>query len=174
MVTTDLVAQAGEFYAHHEGLLRPLLRVGPLLGGVVLVAWRVRETRVPLTERAIVIPPIAMSTGAAMFALPAARIPWTWGLAAFLLGLLVLAWPLVRSSRLTVRDGTVYMQRSRAFLGILLALFAVRILAHEEIGHLISPLQTASLFFLLAFGMIVHWRAAMWVAYRRLVRGGAP
>jgi membrane protein CcdC involved in cytochrome C biogenesis len=61
------------------------------------------------------------------------------------------------------------MQRSRAFLGILLALLAVRLLLHDYIGHLISPLQTAAVFYLLAFGMIVRWRWTMYRQYQALV-----
>lgn len=163
-----------ELYLRYETVLRPLLRIGPIFGGVALLAWRVRETRVPVTERAILIPPLAMSTGFGIFLAPLARVPWTWALGALAFGLLVLAWPLVRSSRLTVREGVVYMQRSRAFLAILLGMLALRLLLHDYIGHLISPLQTASLFYLMAFGMIVHWRLGMLRAYRRIMVGGAP
>lgn len=158
-----------DLYLSYEPILKPVLRIGPVFGGAALLAWRVRETRVPVTEKSILIPPFAMSTGFGLFFAPMARMPWIWAAGAFLCGLLVLAWPLVRSSRLEMRDGVVYMQRSRAFLAILLGLLALRLLLHEEIGHLISPLQTAGLFYLLAFGMIVHWRARMYVDYTRLV-----
>lgn len=158
-----------DLYLSYEPVLKPVLRIGPIFGGAALLAWRVRETRVPVTEKGILIPPFAMSTGFGMFFAPMARVPWWWAVAAFLTGLLVLAWPLVHSSKLERRDGVVYMQRSRAFLAILLGLLALRLLLHEEIGHLISPLQTAALFYLLAFGMIVHWRARMFRDYRRLV-----
>jgi len=66
----------------------------------------------------------------------------------------------------------VYMRRSRWFLAILLILFAIRLLLHDYIGHLISPLQTASVFYLMAFGMIVRWRAGMYREYRRIAGGG--
>lgn len=157
-----------DLYLRYESILRPVLRIGPVFGGLAVLAWRVREQRVPVTARAIVIPPLAMSTGFAMFASPLTRVPWSWGIGAFLSGLLLLAWPLVRSSRLELRDGVVYMKRSRALLAILLVLLAIRLLLHDWIGHLISPLQTAALFYLLAFGMIVHWRAAMFRRYRRI------
>ncbi len=162
-----------DLYLSYEPILRPALRIGPIVGGAILLAWRVRETRVPVTERSILIPPFAMSTGFGMFFAPMARVPWWWAVGAFLTGLLVLAWPLVRSSRLELRQGVVYMQRSRAFLAILLGLLALRLLLHEEIGHLISPLQTAAIFYLLAFGMIVHWRARMFRDYRRLLQPSA-
>lgn len=158
-----------DLYLQYEPILRPALRIGPLVGGAVLLAWRVRETRVPVTERSILIPPVAMSTGAAIFFAPMARVPWLWAIGAFLAGLLVLAWPLIRSSRLELREGVVYLKRSRAFLAMLLGLLALRVLLHEEVGHVISPLQTAGLFFLLAFGMILHWRVRMLREYRALV-----
>ncbi len=158
-----------ELYAHYLPILRPILRIGPIFGGIAMLAWRVRETRVPITLRAIVIPPVAMSTGFFMFLAPMTRVPWTWAVAALLLGLFVLSWPLVRSSRLEARDGVVYMKRSRAFLAILLLLLAFRLGLHDYIGHVISPLQTASLFYLMAFGMIGRWRIGMYHQYQRMV-----
>jgi membrane protein CcdC involved in cytochrome C biogenesis len=98
-----------------------------------------------------------------------ARVPWTWAAGAFLLGAFVFSWPLTHTSRLEPRDGHVYMKRSPWFLAILLGLLAIRLLLHDYIGHLISPLQTAAVFFLLAFGMIVRWRTGMYRQYRALV-----
>ena len=158
-----------DLWLHYGRLLTPVLRIGPILGGLGLLLWRVQETRMPVSVKSIVIPPLGMSTGLGMFFAPATRVPWTWGLAAFAAGALVLAWPLLRSSRLESRDGVVYMQRSRAFLLILVGLFALRVGLHDYIGHLITPLQTAAVFYLMAFGMIVRWRATLYVAYQRLM-----
>ena len=97
-------------------VLRAILRVGPVLGGVALLLWRVRETQVPITVTSIVIPPLAMSSAFGMFLAPLTRIPWSWAVSALLFGLVVLSWPLVRSSRLELREGVVYLKRSRAFL----------------------------------------------------------
>ena len=47
-------------------VLRAILRVGPVLGGVALLLWRVRETQVPITVTSIVIPPLAMSSAFGM------------------------------------------------------------------------------------------------------------
>lgn len=158
-----------DLYLRFEPVLRPLLRVAPLVGGGVILVWRMRETRVPVTPKSILIPPVAMSTGAAMFLAPMARVPWSWAVGAFLAGFLVLSLPLVHSSKLEARDGHVYMRRSPWFLAILLGLLGLRLVLHDYIGHLISPLQTAGVFFLLAFGMIVRWRSDMYRQYRRLV-----
>ena len=162
-----------ELYAQYQPIIRPALRIGPIFGGIAMLAWRVRETRVPVSRNAIIIPPLAMSTGFMMFIVPMMRIPWLWAISAFLLGFLGLSWPLVRSTRLEPRDGVVWMKRSRAFLMILLVLLAIRLALHDYIGHIISPLQTASVFYLLAFGMIVRWRLVMYRQYQRIVTAPA-
>lgn len=162
-----------ELYAQYQPIIRPALRIGPIFGGIAMLAWRVRETRVPVSRNAIIIPPLAMSTGFMMFIVPMMRVPWLWAISAFLLGFLVLSWPLVSSTRLEPRDGVVWMKRSRAFLMILLVLLAIRLALHDYIGHIISPLQTASLFYLLAFGMIVRWRLVMYLQYQRIVTAPA-
>lgn len=140
-----------------------------LAGGAAMLAWRVRETTRAVTERAIVIPPLAMSTGFAMFAAPSARVPWTWAAAAFLVGALLLSYPLARTSRLTRRGDAVVLQRSPAFLVILVGLLVVRLALRGWVEQVVSPIQTGAIFFVLAYGMIVRWRLGMWREYRRLV-----
>ena len=46
------------------------------------------------------LPPLAMSTGFVMFLSPEFRVPWSWAAGAFVLGALVLSYPLLRTSRL--------------------------------------------------------------------------
>src|SRR5690349_10871865 len=93
-----------------------------------MIAWRVRETSTPVSTRKIVAPPLGMSTGLAMFLSPAVHVPWSWAATALLFGAVVLAIPLGRTSRLVRSGDVVLMQRSRAFLWILLGLVAVRLL----------------------------------------------
>jgi membrane protein CcdC involved in cytochrome C biogenesis len=143
--------------------------LGAVLGAAAMLAWRVREASTPVSARKIVAPPLGMSTGFLMFLAPAARVPWTWATGAFAIGALVLSIPLARTSTLVRRGDEVVMQRSRAFVWILLALFAVRLAARAWIERRVTPVQTGALFFVLAFGMIVRWRAGMLLAYRRLV-----
>jgi membrane protein CcdC involved in cytochrome C biogenesis len=81
----------------------------------------------------------------------------------------VLSYPLLRTSRLTREGDLVMMRRSRAFMLILLALLAVRLAARDYVGQLLPVTQTAAVFFILAFGMIVRWRTWMLAEYRRLV-----
>lgn len=141
-----------------------------VLGTLGVLAWRLRESRRAVSTRSIVVPPLGMSTGFSMFVMPGFRVPWSWGLAAFAFGALVLAYPLLASTRLT-RDGNrIMMRRSRAFIAIILALAALRFALRAYVGEFLSVQQTAGLFFVLAFGMIVRWRASMLLEYRRMVR----
>ncbi len=132
------------------------------------MAWRIQESRSAVTLRKIVIPPLGMATGFCMFVVPAFRVPWVWALGAFILGALVLAYPLVRTSRLTMDGDTVMMRRSAAFFVVVVVLAIVRFFARGYLDSFISLEQTAALFFVLAFGMILRWRMSMFFQYRRL------
>ena len=147
---------------------RPLLLAATLAGAAAVIAWRLRESSRPVTARAIVAPPLGMSTGFLMFLAPAARIPWAWAGAAFALGALVFSVPLARTSRLARVGDAVVMQRSKAFLWILLGLVAVRFVLRAYVEQVVTPIQTGAIFFVLAFGMVLRWRAAMLLAYLRL------
>jgi len=60
------------------------------------------------------------------------------------------------------------MRRSPWFIVIILVLAAIRLALRGYVGEFISPQQTAGLFFILAFGMIVRWRSSLFVQYQRL------
>jgi membrane protein CcdC involved in cytochrome C biogenesis len=142
--------------------------VSSLAGALAVLAWRIRETQRPVTPRAIVLPPLAMSTGFLMFLSAEFRVPWAWAAGAFVLGALVLSYPLLRTSRLAREGDAIVMRRSRAFMFILLGLVALRFVLRDYVGQILPVRQTAAVFFILAFGMIVRWRAWMLVEYRRL------
>ena len=143
--------------------------LGSLVGMTAVLVWRVREGRTAVTLRKIIIPPLGMATGFCMFLAPPFRIPLSWALAAFAMGALLLAWPLLRSSKL-VRDGeAVMMKRSNAFFLIVIALAVVRLAARSYLDTVLNLNQTAALFFVLAFGMILRWRLQMLFEYRQLM-----
>lgn len=152
--------------------MQAALLVTSVLGAAAVVAWRLRETTRPVTARSILIPPLGMSTGFGMFAYAPTRVPLSWALAAAILGATLLAYPMIKSSRLVREGDVILLKRSRAFLAILLALVAIRFALREYVGHYLSPLQTGSLLFVLAFGMIARWRTQMYAEYKRL-RDGA-
>jgi membrane protein CcdC involved in cytochrome C biogenesis len=141
-----------------------------LFGAAVMIAWRMRESSRPVTVSKIIAPPLGMSTGFLMFVARAPRVPWTYAAVAFAVGALVLSIPLAHTSRL-VRDGDrILMQRSRAFLWILLGLVAVRLVLRAYVERFVTPVQTGGIFFILAFGMVARWRVAMLRSYLRLRR----
>ena len=145
--------------------------VASLVGLVAILTWRVREGRTAVSVRKIVIPPVGMATGFSMFIVPAFRIPLLWGVIAFVMGAIVLAYPLLRTSRLVRQGDAVMMQRSNAFFSVILVLAAIRIIARGYFDTLLSVEQSGALFFVLAFGMILRWRANMLMEYRGLTAG---
>jgi membrane protein CcdC involved in cytochrome C biogenesis len=60
------------------------------------------------------------------------------------------------------------MKRSSAFLVVILVLAPIRIFARGYFDNILTTQQTAGIFFILAFGMIVIWRAKMLLDFRRL------
>lgn len=145
--------------------------IASLFGAVVIILWRIREGRSAVTLKKIVIPPLGMATGFSMFFVPMCRVPWLWGVSAFLIGAILLAWPLLATTKL-YRDGdVVMMKRSSAFMMVVVVLAAVRFFARGYFDRYVSVEQTGAVFYLLAFGMILRWRAGMFFAYRNLTAG---
>ena len=99
-----------------------------VLGFLAVMAWRIREGRTAVTVRKILIPPMGMATGFCMFFAPQFRMPWMWAAGAFVIGALVLAEPLIRTSHLTMVGDTVMMQRSAWFFVVVVVLALVRYL----------------------------------------------
>lgn len=143
--------------------------VSSIAGATAVMVWRVRETRRPVTVRKIVIPPLGMATGFSMFFAPMFRVPWLWAATAFLLGAFVLAYPLLKTSRLIREGDQVWMQRSNVFFAVLVVLAGIRIGARAYLDTVMSIQQTAALFFILAFGMIARWRTQMYLNFRALM-----
>lgn len=145
-----------------------------LAGLVAVTTWRLREVRSAVSLRKIIIPPLGMATGFCMFFVPAFRIPWAWAGAAFLIGAIALAWPLLLTTRLIRMGNAIMMKRSSAFLVVLFVLAAIRFLARGYFDTILTVQQSAGLFFILAFGMIVRWRAKLLIDFRKLTANYAP
>jgi membrane protein CcdC involved in cytochrome C biogenesis len=146
---------------------------GAVIGLLGVLAWRIREGRTAVTVKKIIMPPLGMATGFCMFFVPAFRVPWTWALAAFLVGVVALAWPLLITSKLVRAGDAIMMQRSNAFFLVVIALAAIRFFARGYFDRIMSIDQTAALFFVLAFGMILRWRLRMLSEYRALTAPGS-
>jgi membrane protein CcdC involved in cytochrome C biogenesis len=139
-----------------------------LAGLAAVTMWRLRESRTAVSLRKIVIPPLGMATGFSMFFVPGFRIPLQWAGIAFLIGASALSVPLLLTTRLERRGDTVMMKRSSAFLAVVFVLAAIRFVAHGYFDTILTGQQTAGIFFILAFGMIICWRAKMLFDFRRL------
>lgn len=151
-----------------EPLSPALVLVVTLAGAAAMLAWRFRETTTPVTRTSLLAPPLGMSTGLLMFVAPQTRVPVSWAVVAVVLGAVVFSWPLARSSKLTRQGGVLVMQRSPAFLWLLLGLVVVRFALRAYVEAWATQLQTGALFFLLAFGAVVRWRWSLWREFRRL------
>ncbi len=146
-------------------LITAVVSVAGLAG---VLAWRVREGRSAVTLKKIVMPPLGMATGFCMFFYPPCRVPWAWGLAAFVIGAVVFAYPLLLTSDLHLHNGEIRMKRSGAFFAVIIVLALVRWAARGYFDRFLSLEQTGAIFYLLAFGMILRWRAKLFFAYRAL------
>jgi membrane protein CcdC involved in cytochrome C biogenesis len=145
-----------------------------LVGLAGVLAWRVREGRSVVTLKKIVMPPLGMATGFGMFFYPPCRVPWTWGLCAFLIGAVVFAYPLLLTSDLHLHNGEIRMKRSSMFFAVIIVLALVRWAARGYFDRFLSLEQTGAIFYLLAFGMILRWRAKLYFAYRALTACPVP
>lgn len=144
-----------------------------ICGALGVIVVRLRASRKPTNARKIMIPPVGMSTGYLMFIAPQTHVPFLYAVAAFAVGVL-LSYPLILTSRMTIVEDQIYLKRSPAFVAVLLGLVALRIALHNYVEAYVSIVQTGALFFVLAFGMILPWRVAMVMEYRRLSRKIVP
>ena len=139
-----------------------------IAGLIAVITWRLREVRTAVSVRKIVIPPLGMATGFCMFFIPAFRIPWAWACIAFVIGYVVLAWPLVLTTRLIRLGNAIMMKQSSAFLVVIFVLAAIRFLARGYFDTILTVQRSAALFFVLAFGMILRWRTKLMIDFRKL------
>lgn len=151
-----------------DGVLQILSIVGTLVLGSAIIFLRVKGTNRPTTLRKIIIPPLGMSTGALMFVFPFTRVPWSWALIAFVVGLFIFSLPLIFTTRLERVGNDIYVKRSKVFAYIIAGLLVLRLLLHPLVEEYVSVPQSAGLFFMLAFGMIISWRVSMLFSFLKL------
>lgn len=135
--------------------------------GTLVMTVRARSAKKPASAKKIILPPLFMSTGALMFVFEYFRVAPLQIVEAFSVGLLfsiVLIW----TSRFEVKDGDIYLRQSKAFVFILVGLLIVRLIAKIILSSTIHIGELSGMFWILAFGMIVPWRIAMFVQYKKL------
>jgi membrane protein CcdC involved in cytochrome C biogenesis len=128
---------------------------------------RMKAAKKPATAKKIILPPIFMSTGALMFIHPYFRVTPTEIVEALLVGMLF-SILLIKTSKFEIRDNQIYLKRSKAFMYILIGLLLFRILIKSILSMSIDYGELSGMFWILAFGMIVPWRIAMYRNFRQL------
>ena len=76
---------------------------------------------------------------------------------------------LIKTSKFEIRENEIYLKRSKAFIYILVGLLIVRLGLKSVLSTTIDFGELSGMFFLLAFSMIVPWRIAMYLDYKKLL-----
>ena len=135
--------------------------------GTMIMFARMRSQKKPVNPKKLLIPPIAMSTGALMFIFEEFRINPLQILEAVSIGFLF-SIILIATSKFEIRDNDIYMKRSKAFFFILIGLLVGRILLKLFLSESFDVGELAGMFWTLAFAMLWPWRIAMLVQYIKL------
>ena len=155
------------FDAIPSQILLLVTSVGAIFMAVFVMFIRLRSQKKPVNEKKIIIPPIAMSTGALMFIFEDFRVAPIQILEASALGI-VFSLVLISTSKFEVRDQDIYMKRSKAFVFILVGLLVLRILLKLIFSNSLDVGELGGMFFILAWSMIIPWRLAMLVQFKKL------
>lgn len=152
-----------------------LSTIGAICMGMLAMVIRMKAAKRPASAKKIILPPIFMSTGALMFIFPVFRVHPLQIAEALTVGMLF-SILLIKTSKFEIRDQDIYLKRSKAFIYILFGLLAVRVVAKLVLSSSIDVGELSGMFWILAFGMIVPWRVAMYIQYKKLyeeLRGSA-
>lgn len=137
------------------------------LMALFIIFIRIRASSKPTNAKKIILPPFFMATGFLMFLAPQFRLPWPEIIEAFFIGCLFSSL-LIKTSKFEIKGTEIFLKRSKLFIIILFGLLAIRLALKAYVGHLITYQETSGLFFILAFGMILPWRLAMYYSYQKL------
>lgn len=134
---------------------------------IIVIFIRIKAAKKPATMRKIILPPIFMSTGLLMFLVPIFHVTPLQVLEAICVGM-VFSIFLIKTSQFEVKDNEIYLKRSKAFIFILFGLLLVRIILKSVLSSSIDVGELSGMFYLLALGMIIPWRIAMFLSFKKL------
>ncbi|MFV8827261.1 CcdC family protein [Alkalihalobacterium sp. APHAB7] len=144
-----------------------LTTIGAAMMATLAIIIRLKATKKPASIKKIVLPPLFMSTGFLMFLYEPTRPAPLQVLEALSVGMLF-SILLIKTSKFEIKDQEIYLKRSKAFVFILVGLLVARILFKIIIGDSINVEELSGMFFLLAYGMIIPWRIAMYLSFRKV------
>ncbi|MCM3161354.1 cytochrome c biogenesis protein CcdC [Metabacillus litoralis] len=134
---------------------------------VIVLFIRMRSAKKPATAKKIILPPLFMSTGALMFLHPMFRVTAAEFFEALFVGMFFSIF-LIKTSNFEIRDNEIYLKRSKAFAFILIGLLIIRIIMKSFLSNSIDVGELSGMFWILAFGMIVPWRIAMYRSFQKI------
>lgn len=137
--------------------------------GIVVMFVRVKASHRPVSAKKIIIPPIAMSTGALMFLFDEFQVPLLRIVEASIVGIIFSLF-LIATSKFEIRGNDIFLKRSKAFFFILIGLLAFRVVAKLVLSDSFDIGELGGMFWILAFSMIVPWRIAMLIQYKKLLK----
>lgn len=138
-----------------------------IIMAIVVFKFRMTETKRPVNAKKIILPPLFMSTGASMFLFPVFQITSYELIEALSVGMLF-SILLIKTSKFEVKENQIFLQRSKAFIFILVGLLIARLIAKIILGRSLNIGVLSGMFFILAFGMIVPWRVVMYFQYKKI------
>ncbi|WP_282140356.1 CcdC family protein [Cytobacillus oceanisediminis] len=141
--------------------------IGAVFMAIFVMFIRMKAAKKPASAKKIILPPIFMSTGALMFVVPYFRVTPMEILEAATVGMLF-SILLIKTSSFEIRDSDIYLKRSKAFAFILIGLLVIRIIGKMVLSSTIDYGQLSGMFWILAFSMILPWRIAMYMNFRKL------
>jgi membrane protein CcdC involved in cytochrome C biogenesis len=143
--------------------------IGAVFMGIFALFVRMKAAKKPTNALKIILPPVFMSSGALMYVVPQFRLTGMEITEVVILGMLF-SILLIKTSKFEIRENEIYLKRSKAFIYILVGLLIVRLALKSILSTTIDFGELSGMFFLLAFSMIVPWRVAMYLDYKKLYR----
>ncbi|MED0773229.1 CcdC family protein [Bacillus siamensis] len=151
-------------------MIKMMIIISSVIAAVMAISVmivRIKSSDKPASPKKIILPPIFMSTGALMFLFPIFRVTGEEFLEAITLGVIFSIF-LIKTSKFEIKNNEIYLKRSKAFVFILIGLLVIRIAMKSILSTTIDYGALSGMFWILAFGMIVPWRIAMFMSYRKL------
>ncbi|MCL6570648.1 MAG: cytochrome c biogenesis protein CcdC [Bacillus sp. (in: Bacteria)] len=141
--------------------------IGAVFMGFFALFIRMKSAKKPTNALKIIMPPLFMSSGALMYVVPQFRLTPMEMIEVVIVGMLF-SILLIKTSKFEIRENNIYLKRSKAFIFILVGLLVVRLVLKSILSTSIDFGQLSGMFFLLAYSMIVPWRIAMYLDYKKL------
>jgi len=138
-----------------------------LFMGITVIIVRMKAQNYPTNAKKIILPPFFMATGALMYIFPYFRLTSMEILEAVVVGMFFSLF-LIFTSNFEVKNNQIYMKRSKLFPLILITLLVIRTVMKFFLSSTIHAGELGGMFFLLAFSMIVPWRIAMYMKFKKI------